>query len=223
MVALMLGLAGGGPKIFASGSGSMVLAGPFVRKNVVALTLPAEVLAFEISLQSSDDEWENRLRDLEAAHRWLEANAPKSGLRVQTRQAVVLGAAPGKFSSLSSYAGNPELEIKTNLLLLADLTDKSDLVGIVRSARQLLNKVPRAKGVTMRLGEARLGLADAEKYRPELLKKIRAYLDTTAQALGQEVELVISGVDDPVQAQQVEERSVELSLPLRVTYTRKGK
>lgn len=207
----------------SSGSASWMLAGPFAQKNVVALVVPAEVLAIEVSLQSSDEDWEGRLRDVEAARVWLESNAAKNGMKLQTKQAVVLGQATGKWSSLTSSYGNPELGIRANLLLIADLTEKSDLVMLVRNVRLLLSKLPRSKGVAVRLGEARLGLADPEKFRSELLKKIRAHLDLTAQALGSDVELVVSGVDDPLQAQQVDERSVELALPLRVTYTRKVK
>lgn len=223
LVSGVVWLAGAG-RALAWGSASLTLAAPTAQKNVISVSVPAEVLAFEINLQSSDDDWENRLKDVEATRALLAQNAAKQGLRLVTRQAVALNQASyAKFSSLSSLSSNPDMGVKANLLLVADLNEKSDLVGLVRTMRSVLTTLPRTKGVTMALGEAKLGLEDAEKMRAQLLKKVREHLDATVQALGAEVEVSLTGLDEPVQARQVDERNVELSLPVRASYVRKPK
>jgi hypothetical protein len=207
-------------RALASSAGSIVLAGPFAKKHPVALTVPAEVLAFQIQLSSGADDWEARLQEVDAVRTQLAENAAKHGFRLQTVQAVLLNPTAGKF--LSSY-GAGELEVKSSILLVADLNEKSDLVELVRRARLLVARLPLPKRVTLGLGEAKLGVQDPEKFRLQLLKKVREHIDANVQALGHDVEVAISGLDESVHAQQIEERDVELSLPLSVTYTRKAK
>lgn len=205
----------------SASSVSLAVVGPLERKNPISIVVSAQVLAIQLQIQSGTDDWEIRLRDVEAVRAQLADAAQKQRLRLQTMNGLLLQSGYGK--GLFSSAGRTEVDIRSNVLLIANVDEKSDLVALVRQMRLLVTRLPLPKGVSLAIGEARLGLEDAEKLRPRLLERIREHIDATATALGSGVEVVVTGFEEPVQAQQVQERSVELSLPIKVSYTRRTK
>lgn len=54
-------------------------------------------------------------------------------------------------------------------------------------------------------------------------RKIREHIDECAAGLGTGVDVEVAGFEEPIMTRQVGERSVELSLPVRVNYTRKAR
>lgn len=206
----------------AQSSASLALVGgPLTeRRNAVGLEVPAEALTFQVQILSATDDWEVRLSEVESAREMLRALAEKQGFRLVALQAVRLDQGYGKVFSSS---GRSEIEVKSSVLLVAPLDARADLVELMRRARVLLTRSSLPKGVKLTLGEVRLGLEDVERHRASLLKKIREHIDLTSSALGPLTDIEVTGLDEPLALRPVGERGVELSLPLKVTYTRKGK
>lgn len=220
----LLALAAAAARAEASSSNSLVLVGAFERKSAITLQVPAQALVFQVQVRTSSDEWEVKLQEMETARSQLVAAATKQGFRVQVSQGVVLEQGYGKgFSSLVSSAGRSEIDVRSNLLLVAELTERSDLVDLVRRARVLLTRTPLPKGVSLGIGEVKLGIEEPEKFRPQLMQKIREHIGECAAALGAGVDVEVTGFEEPIMTRQVGERSVELSLPVRVNYTRKAR
>lgn len=190
------------------------------RKSAIRLEVPADVLTFQVQILSSTDDWEVRLSEVESAREVLRALAEKQGFRLVALQGVRLDQGYGK---LFSSSGRSEIDVKSSVLLVAPLEARSDLVELMRRARVLLTRSSLPKGVKLGLGEVRLGLEDVERHRAPLLKKIREHIDLTSGALGTSTDIEVTGLDEPLVLRPASERGVELSLPLKVTYTRKGK
>ena len=199
----------------------LLLAGRYDSKPVVSVIAPAEVLVCEVAINSLADEAEDRLREIQNARNALREAATKNGWSVKADQVVISGEDNRKFRSFVS--SNGELNGSSSPLLLVPLAENSDSVSLVRRVRQLTEKLSVPKKLQLICRDFRVGVENPEKFRAELLRKTREHIDLTAGALGEGISLQISGLDEPIAAQQIEEHVIELSLPLRVTYTRAAK
>ena len=199
----------------------LLLAGHFESKPAVSLVVPAEIMVFRLSINSLAEKVDDQLRDLQTARGSLAEFAGKQGWRLKTDQIMVVSESYRKFSSFSSSSG--ELDARAQPLLVVPLTDQADVVTLVRRVRQLAEHESNPKKLQVRVEGYWVGVGEPERFRSELLKLIRHHIDTTADALGSNLDLEISGLDEPIMAQQVEERVIELSLPMKVTYTRKAR
>jgi len=201
-------------------SAVLLLAGHFDSKPAVSLVVPAEIMVFRLSITSLADKVDDQLRELQSERGSLAEIAGKQGWRLKTDQVMVVSESYKKFSSFSSSWG--EQDARAQPLLVVPLTDQADVVSLVRRVRQLAEHESTPKKLQVHVEGYWIGVGDPERFRSELLKLVRHHIDSTAEAMGSNLDLEISGLDEPIMAQQLEERVIELSLPLKVTYTRKG-
>ncbi|MDD2762373.1 MAG: hypothetical protein PHE83_00200 [Opitutaceae bacterium] len=202
-----------------AGSGSyLVLASYRPAESPVSIAVPAQYLAAEIRIESDEDDWALKLSGIEEARRMLTSAAEKEGFRVRIDQALVFVTSYSKFSFSSSRGSQEAL---SDILVLAPLSEKTDLIQIVKKYREIISDLKPAKKVKISLGSIYLALENPEELRADLLKKIRVHVEASAKLLSDTPDYVISGLDEPVRVRQKGEREVEVFLPFRVTYGQK--
>ena len=178
-------------------------------------------MVFQVSIRSSAESFEDRLKDIQTSRNALVDIATKQNWQLKMDQVVVVSEGYRKFSSSRAALG--DLDANSTPLLLVPLAEQKDTVALVRRIRLIAEHQSVPKKLQVTVENFRVGLEDPEKFRPEILRQVRQHIDATAAALGPNIDLECTGLDEPIMAQQIEERVVEVSLPFHVTYSRKSK
>lgn len=197
---------------------SLVIANYKPAESSVTISVPAQYLSAEIRIESDEDDWALKLSNIEDARRMLTAAAEKEGYKVRIDQALIFGANYNKFS-FSSSRGNQEP--LSDILLLAPITDSTNLVQVVKKYKAIISETKPAKKIRVSLGNIALALENPEALRNDLLKKIRIHVETSAKLLSDIPDYTISGLDEPLRIRQKGERQLELFLPFRVIYSQR--
>lgn len=198
-------------------SSAIVLANFKSVESPVCVVVPAQYLSAEIRIESNEDDWGVKLAGIDEARRLLIEAAGKEAVRVKIDRALVFTQHYSSFS-FSKSSGHDAL---SDVLLLAPLDDRTNLIQVVKKFQSIIAGMKPAKRVSVSLGSIFLAVEDPESYRSELLKKIRAHVDSTAKAVSDGSEYSISGLDEPVQVRQSGERAIEIYIPFRVVYSQK--
>ena len=198
-------------------SSVLVLANAKSVESPVSITVPAQYLSAEIRIESNEDDWSVKLAGIDDARRSLLEAAGKEGFQVKIDRALVFTA---RYSSFP-FSRVPDHEAVSDVLLLAPLDERTNLIQVVKRFRTLIAGLKPAKKVGVSLGSLFLAVDNPENYRAELLKKIRAHVESTAKAVSDGSEYAISGLDEPLKVRQSGERNIEIYIPFRVVYSQK--
>ncbi len=206
--------------LHADGGSYLALASLRPAESPVSISVPAQYLAAEVRIEYDEEDWATKLSGIEEARRMLAAAAAREGFTVRVEQALVLSAGYGQAGSsklsISQFRGGQEAV--SEVLLLAPLSEKSELIPIVKKYRDILAGLKPSRKVRVSLGGISLGLENPEAWRTELLKKIRVHVESSAKLLSDAPDYHVSGLDEPVRVRQKGERELEVFLPFRVTY-----
>ena len=145
------------------------------------------------------------------------AAAKKDGMTLKIDRALIFEQSRNKFSFASS-SGN-QFASFSDVLLLAPLNDHTNLVELVKKFHTVTTEVKTSKKVKVTVGSILLALDDPEQHRADLLKKIRAHIESSSAALFERPNYTISGIDGPLNLRQSGEREIELYLPFQVDYS----
>lgn len=213
---LALGLIAGSV-LNAGVSSALVLANFKTVESPVSMVMPAQYFSAEIRIESSEDDWSVKLAGIDDARRSLIEAAGKEGFQVKIDRALVFTQHYDSFS----FSKSSDHDALSDVLLLAPLDERTNLIQVVKRFRAVITGLKPAKRVSVSLGSLFLALENPEDYRMELLKKIRAHVDATAKAVSDGSDYSISGLDGRVQVRQSGERSVEVYIPFQVVYSQK--
>lgn len=186
-------------------------------ESAVSLPVPANYLAAEIRIESSEEDWGLKLSGIEEARAKLAIAAKKEGFTLKIDRSLIFEQRYAR-SSFASSSGK-EYDSYSDILILAQLTDRSNLIDIVKKFRRITSDLKSPKKVTVSVGGIFLALDNPEAHRAGLLQKIRDHVETSSRALFGKPAYTISGLDEPLRLRQSGEREIEVYLPFRVIYS----
>lgn len=177
-------------------------------KPDVAITVrkPATAVVMEVTIVNFADKSDVRNREIYGTIKNIQkAVQATRGLRFERREIQLRGETRQKTlfsrSSVTSYA---------NVAVVASLAPDTDLFALVDTMRTVVSGVTPAGSTKVLDGNVGLYLEDPDQYRPELLKKIFDDIAVVKNGLGQDFEVLLSGLDGPVQVRAASEKEVEL-------------
>ena len=177
-------------------------------KPDVAITVlkPATAVVMEVTIVNSADKPEVRNREIYGTIKDIQkAVQAAKGLRFERREIQLRGEARQKSlfsrSSVTSYA---------NVAVVASLGPEADLFALVDTMRSVVSGVTPAGSTKVMDGTVGLYLENPDQYRPELLKKIFDDVAVVKSGLGQDFEVLLSGLDGRVNTRAASEKEVEL-------------
>lgn len=196
-------------------------AGPVA--SAVSVRVPAEFLALQITLTSDAASVGERLDLLDEAERTLRAAAKNGGLELRVRSAPEVDVGYGKLGSFAPVVSALGMSGDAGVqhLLVARLSDPQEsLFRVSARLHAAVNAVKLPKRVSIRVGDQRLALADAETKRDAVREAIGVHLTQDRALLlgGAEARLKLAGTEGPLRISQVGERELALWLPFTVTY-----
>ena len=136
--------------LHASGGSYLVLASYRPAESPVSIAVPAQYLAAEIRIESEEDDWALKLSGIEDARRLLTSAAEKEGIKVRIDQSLVFVTSYSKFSFSSSRGAQEAL---SDILMLAPLSENTDLIQIVKKFRSIISDLKPAKKVKQALAQ----------------------------------------------------------------------
>jgi hypothetical protein len=173
----------------------------------ITITKRAESLAVSFALINLGDKQEKRNGDLYASVEALRAAVGNtSGLRFEHREVRFASGNRSKLSIGRSGATTSSAAV----LILADLPEGVDVVKLVKTIRDTVQKVKLQGDTKIIDGVVGLYLKNPAKHRREILDRIFEDLDGLKKSLGPDFEVQPSGLNQAVRARICSETDVEL-------------
>lgn len=175
----------------------------------ITITKRAEALVVSFALANLGDKQERRNAELYGSVESLRGLVDKTpGLRFEHREIRFASGNRSKLSIgrsgvTSSYAA---------VLIFADLPPEVDVVKQVKLIRDTVQKATLQGQTKIVDGVVGLYLKNPAKYRREILDRVFEDIDALKKSLGQEFEVLPSGLNQPVRARICSETDVELWL-----------
>lgn len=181
----------------------------------ISLKMRAKNVVFQVILTNSNRKAEQRNHELHTTVTNLVAKAEETpGIRVNSSQ-VSLSAANSKYSLFSSS----DVDSKASILIIAKLGKKDNVFDKVQTIKDFIAAID-AEGDTKAIaGSIGLGISNPERFRGELLRKIADDLHLIRNALGDQIQISLYGIDKKLQIYQCSDSEVELYLPYNFSLT----
>jgi hypothetical protein len=173
----------------------------------VSIVLPAQLLSAEIRIDSVGPSWEWRLNKIDEARQFIRTAAASEGFSTMTEQPLI--------SHHPRFGGSPDA---ADMIISSSIDSKSDLLKIIQRYEGIVSRLSVENKVSISIGKIFLSIENPERFRDELLQKIRVYVESTSKALSVEPNYTITGLEQAVQLRQLGERDVELFIPFSVSY-----
>lgn len=184
------------------------------KRAAIKLVQRADWAAVPVTLQSTQREGDQRLREVNLAFTTLQQALGKDGrMRLQFAQIEGGGSAYGKGSlalvPASAYSSG---QSGIQLHLLVPISTGGNLMLAAAEAERLLTSVSFPKGLSIQTSAARLALSRPERFREQLLRLIADDTQRVAQLLGGEKKLTLQGLEHAIHASQVDDQNLELTI-----------
>ena len=173
----------------------------------ITITKRADALAVSFVLVNTGDKQDKRNSELYASVESLRAEVARvPGLRFEHRQ---VRFAAGNRSKLS-FSRSEATTSHAAALILADLPADVDVVKLVKTIRDTVQKATLQGQTKLVDGVVGLYLKTPSKYRREILDRIFEDIEGLKKSLGAEFEVLPSGLNQPVRMRICSETDIEL-------------
>jgi len=117
------------------------------------------------------------------------------------------------FSISSSYSSS-----SSDIYLFCKLDKAADIYDANQKLHQFMTLIKTPDDVSISLGNTILALRSAEKYREELLNKIKAEIDTVKNIFGASYKVSITGLENSVTVRQKDDKQVTLFIDYKLVF-----
>ena len=185
-------------------SGGATSAAPSVP---ITLIRRADAVIIEFALSNSADKQDLRNKELTDSVDALAAQIKATpGLKFENREVQLMSgnrsrSLIGKGGMVTSFA---------NFAIFAELGDDTRLYERVKQVRALVSAAKLVGGTKVIDGPVALYLKRPNDLRKELLGKIFDDLETVKKGLGENMEVLVTGLNTPIRLRSCSEREVEL-------------
>lgn len=169
------------------------------------LVKDAEFITAELSIQNDDSDPIKRYELMTKAKKSLEAIIKYKDYLSIILLPVNLTTTRGKF--VSSFIYNTSL----NYRILISLSHfKNDFLEATSQLRKVVDSLPEIEDTDYELSNAELAIENPELYRQEIIDIIVQDLDNMKKSFGDSINFEIDGLENPVQAVQLDDIKVAL-------------
>ena len=181
----------------------------------ITLIRRADAVIIEFALSNSADKQDQRNKELTDSVDALAAKIKETpGLRFENREVQLMSgnrsrSLIGKGGVVTSFA---------NFAVFAELGDEVRLYERVKQVRALVSAAKLVGGTKVIDGPVALYLKRPNDLRKELLAKIFDDLETVKMGLGENMEVLVTGLNGPIRLRSCSEREVELWIDYGFTF-----
>jgi len=173
----------------------------------VTITKRAEAVAVSFALVNTGDKQDKRNGELYGSVESLRTEIARvPGLRFEHRE---VRFASGNRSKVS-FSRSGATTSYASVLILADLPQGVDVVALVKTIRDTVQKATLQGQTKIVDGVVGMYLKDTQKYRREILDAIFSDIEALKKSLGPDFEVLVSGLNQAVRSRICSETDVEL-------------
>lgn len=207
---LILAMASCALSAFASSYASFAIGSEEQKPVAVGLLRKADHVAVSVILSSDQRDSEVRNDEVNRARRWIIQEADKND-RITAR----IGSATLNFRDSSKLSSYPANDSKATVILYYALGTNS-IYQANQQLKQFVKGLKLSDRIAIAISDTKLAVESPEKYRGEVLSKIRLHAQESAELLGHGT-YQIHGLENPVLVRQVDEENVELYLKYQMS------
>ena len=181
----------------------------------ITLIRRADAVIIEFALSNSADKQDQRNKELTDSVDALAAKIKETpGLRFENREVQLMSgnrsrSLIGKGGVVTSFA---------NFAVFSELGDDARLYERVKQVRALVSGAKLLGGTKVIDGPVALYLKRPNDLRKELLARIFDDLETVKKGLGENMEVLVTGLNGPIRLRSCSEREVELWIDYGFTF-----
>lgn len=178
------------------------------------LVVRADAALLKLTISSESSKPEERIADLQAAYAALRDAAAKER-RVSLKTGyVALPLVKGRSYSLSMKT--PDEVSSFEVTLVAKMGEADTVFERIGFLNSFVETVQLPRNVRSYFVASGIGLLDADKYRPELLRIVGAEYKGLIAIFGEDAAVTVHGLDQRVRVRALDEAQVEVALPYRL-------
>lgn len=176
----------------------------------VTLTKQADYVSMTLVIVNEQRDPVERATELKKTQNTIVNEAQKQkGIEI-LQGSLSLSATAGKW--LDSRTSQVQVKVLTKL-------DKdTDVYDCVKRIRQFIASIKWPDECNYSLGEIQLAIKEPDQYRSEILKKIAEDFKYIKSSMSFAGKIIISGLENTVQIQQVDDKNVQLYIPYTMTF-----
>jgi len=176
----------------------------------------ADYAAVSMTLSSDAKYPAERIKLLKQLLTTIESAAKKDNSIVLQKENV--SVSPRKESSLS-FSKMYSASNRTTVYLLSPLSANSDIYQATIKIYAFISSIEKPDDTEISLSDISLAINDSSKYRDDLLKKLKAEIDSTKEIIGTNYKVSIAGLDNAVLVKQLNDKQVRLSINYSLKFT----
>ena len=180
-----------------------------------SIDIDAEYVAMSVTL-SSDAKHPSKRAKLISKLQSIISDLASSNPNIEFKQGAV-SLSPQEKSSFSiskSYSRNSG----SSFYILSKLENRKDVYDATQNIYSFISRVQKPDDTSLRLGNTTLAISSPEKYRKQLLEKVKAEIDETKNIMGSVYKVSISGLENPVIVKQKDDKQVTLFIDYRLEF-----
>lgn len=171
------------------------------------LDVQAEYVAMPVSLSSDAKHPSERIQLIHQLQSIIE-RAARNDAAIDLQQGNI-SLSPRELSSfsISKMNGSPS---ESKLYILSPITDSVNIFDVTQKLNHFLSSIKLPDETKIRPGNTTLAIKDPDRFRAELIKKIKIDVESTRETLGTDYKVEISGLEGPVLVVQLNDKQVRL-------------
>ena len=174
----------------------------------------ADLVTLSLTVSSSDRDPEKRLKHLKGAFELIEVKSKANDQILFKSGFVALPMVTGSFfSSKGKYAD----EVSSfDMILVAKMGPQDSMFDRMEVLNAFIEGIDFGKGVDVYFDSSGIALMNPSQYRKDLLKMIGKEFEFLRNTLGEDIKMKVSGLDQKVRVQQVDDVNLEIFIPYQM-------
>lgn len=180
-----------------------------------SIDVEAEYVAISVSISSDEKYPAERAKLINKLQSAIKSETSKTD-DIDYQQGVV-SLSPREKSSFS-FSKSYGRSSGSSFYLLSKLSKGKDVFAATQDIYKLIESVKKPDDTSISLGNTTLAISSPDKYRTELLRKIKSEVESTKKEIGTSFKVTITGLENPVIVRQKNDKQVTLFIDYRLEF-----
>lgn len=197
---------------------SSTLATAYGNRNIPVnsyIDVDAEYVAMSITLSSKASDPADRAKRIKELQSSIKT-AVSNNQDIEFKQGRITLSSKKKSSSFLSKSSSFS---SVNFYLLGKLGEGTDIFDVTQKLHKFIAAIEVPEETSISLGNTTLAMLSPNKYREELLIKVKAEIESTKKIFGPDYKVSVSGLEKPVSVMQKNDRQVTLYIGYRLVFS----
>jgi len=181
-----------------------------------SIDIDAEYVAMSVTLSSDAKYASQRARLIKQLQTQI-STASKTHPNISFKQGMI--SLSPRENSTFSISKSYNRHSGSKLYILSKLDNNTDMYNATQAIYNFINKIKKPEDTSISYGNISLAIDSPNKYRNQLLVKIKDEIDSTKNVLGSKQKVTVKGLQSPVIVRQKNDKQVTLFLDYKINFS----